>query len=241
MKNDARVGALASWSEQSRYYVCFVKETLNNSGEPLTGGFYSGLPAQLCRVWVSEAPAVTSGWLAFSFELMTTTKFPAQLHPSCALESMVGRSEIIWVALPSHWIVSPLAPPCRWEPLSLQRVRSPWKAWLSAFTRLVAECGSLFFASPETLASVGVLWFREMSISHSSGLHTVLWLPIWGRAWTQLSHWASSVTTSSKVNASWCSCCTSVHDCTCVHCGPVFSSTGQKAPHNPSVPSNSSF
>lgn len=57
MKNDARVGALASWSEQSRYYVCFVNETLNNSGEPLTGG----LPAQLCSVWVSEAPAVTSG------------------------------------------------------------------------------------------------------------------------------------------------------------------------------------
>lgn len=202
--------------------------------------FYSGLPAQLCSVWVYEAPAVTSGWLAFSFELMTTTKFPAQLHPSCADESMVGRSEIIWVALPNHWIVSPLAPLCRWEPLSLERVRNSWKAWLSPFTRLVAECGSLFFASPETLASVGVLWFREMSISHSSGLYTVLWLPIWERAWTQLSHWESR---SLSVQGSMS------HN---IHVVPVsmiahvyivdefLSSTGQKAPHNPSIPSNSS-
>lgn len=197
MKNDARVGALASWSEQSRYYVCFVNVTLNNS--PVN-------PSQVVFTLGCLLSCVVCGSLRHLLSLPVDLPFPSSWWPPQSSQRSSTQAVLLslcWEEVKSSgWLTQDselclLLRHCVGGNHCLFKEFAAPERPDSAFTRLVAECGSLFFASPETLASVGVLWFREMSISHSSGLHTVLWLPIWRRAWTQLSHWASSVTTSS--------------------------------------------
>lgn len=216
MKNDARVGALAFWSEQSRYYVCFVNETLNNSGEPLTGGFTLGCLLS-CVVCGSLRGTCCHFRLTCLFiRVDDHHKVPSAAPPKLCWWVYGGKK---W----NHLGGSPKTLNCvsSCATVSVGTIVSSKSSQLLKGLTLgfhTACCWvwkSVFRLTGDTCIRRGPVIQRNEHFPLAWTVHSALVTNLRTCMNTTLSLNISG-TISSKVNASWCSCCTSVHDCTCV-------------------------
>lgn len=133
------------------------------------------ISAVLCSVWASEARAVTSGWLVPFSRFDDRHKVPTAAPPQLSGWVYGGKKgNHLGVSPLRHWVWLLLRHCVGGNHPLVKEFEAPKRpdSWISHGLMLSVEVS--FCASPEVHAPWSLLWFREMNISHSFGLYTVL-------------------------------------------------------------------